>query len=104
MSIRQLAATRTRAREKGGVGAATWLSELIWRDFYAQILCTTRTSSTHAFKAEYRRPRVSATTRRCSPPGAKARTGYPLVDAAMRQINQTGYMHNRLRMVAASSW
>jgi deoxyribodipyrimidine photo-lyase len=36
------------------------------------------------------------------PPGATGRTGYPLVDAAMRQINRTGYMHNRLRMLVAS--
>ena len=88
-----------------GQGAATWLSELIWRDFYFMILSHhPKLASGSAFKAEY------DTLRWETGPQADAafaawcdgRTGYPLVDAAMLQLNQTGYMHNRLRMVTAS--
>jgi len=98
VSIRQLAA---HARRHGGEGADTWLSELIWRDFYHQILWHHPRVVTHAFRPEYDRlqwdeaPALFAAW-------CEAQTGYPLVDAAMRQLNQTGYMHNRLRMIVAS--
>lgn len=99
ISIRELAAT---AHGIGGSGAETWLSELIWREFYQQLLWH------HPQLAEGKcyRPEFDV-IEWPNPPGhfeawCEARTGYPLVDAAMRQINQTGYMHNRLRMVAAS--
>ncbi len=98
VSIRQLAAA---AWQQGGRGAQTWLSELIWRDFYHQILWhRPDVAAGHAFKPQYDALPWP------NPPGhfeawCEARTGYPLVDAAMRQLNQTGYMHNRLRMVAA---
>ncbi len=99
VSIRQLAAG---AWQQGGRGAQTWLSELIWRDFYHQTLWhRPDVASGHAFKRQYDALPWP------NPAGhfaawCEARTGYPLVDAAMRQLNQTGYMHNRLRMVAAS--
>ena len=99
VSVRQLAAF---AWQHGGRGAQTWLSELIWRDFYHQILFhQPQVAAGHAFKPQYDALPWP------DPPGhfeawSEARTGYPLVDAAMRQINQTGYMHNRLRMVVAS--
>ncbi len=99
VSIRQLAAA---AWQQGGRGAQSWLSELIWRDFYHQILWhRPDVAAGHAFKRQYDALPWP------NPPGhfeawCEARTGYPLVDAAMRQLNQTGYMHNRLRMVAAS--
>ncbi|MGB9130453.1 MAG: deoxyribodipyrimidine photo-lyase [Thiobacillus sp.] len=99
VSIRQLAAA---AWQQGGHGAQTWLSELIWRDFYHQILWhRPDVAAGHAFKRQYDALPWP------NPPGhfeawCEARTGYPLVDAAMRQLNQTGTMHNRLRMVAAS--
>jgi len=102
VSIRELAAhAHQRSLEPDGEGAATWLSELIWRDFYAQILWHHPQVVAHAFKPQYdalafeNDPRKFAAWR-------EGRTGYPIVDAAMRQINATGYMHNRLRMVAAS--
>jgi deoxyribodipyrimidine photo-lyase len=88
----------------GSAGAATWLSELIWRDFYAQILANFPHVVQGAFKPEYDRiewesgPQAEA----LFAAWCEARTGYPLVDAAMRQLNQSGYMHNRLRMVVAS--
>lgn len=99
VSIRQLAAA---AWQRGSRGAQTWLSELIWRDFYHQILWhRPEVAAGHAFKPQYDALPWP------NPPGhfeawCEARTGYPLVDAAMRQLNQTGYMHNRLRMVTAS--
>ena len=98
VSIRQLAA---HAHQQGGEGAQTWLSELIWRDFYHQILWHHPRVVAHAFRPEYEQlqwdeaPALFAAW-------CEARTGYPLVDAAMRQLNQSGYMHNRLRMVVAS--
>jgi len=88
-----------------GLGAATWLSELIWRDFYFMILSHhPRLAGGASFKQEYDALRWE------QGPAADAafaawcegRTGYPLIDAAMLQLNRTGYMHNRLRMVTAS--
>lgn len=99
VSIRQLAAA---AWQQGGRGAQTWLSELIWRDFYHQVLWhRPDVAAGHTFKQQY------DALPWLNPPGhfeawCDARTGYPLIDAAMRQLNRTGYMHNRLRMVTAS--
>ena len=104
VSIRKMAASALQQANAGSEGAATWLSELIWRDFYAQILSNFPQAATGAFKPEYQAISWES--------GDKAQalfkawcdgqTGYPLVDAAMAQLNQTGYMHNRLRMVTAS--
>lgn len=102
VSIRRLAAL---ARADASAGAATWLKELAWRDFYFQVLANfPRVGQGLSFKPEYDRiawlegplaeQRFAA--------WCEGRTGYPLVDAAMAQLNQTGYMHNRLRMVTAS--
>jgi deoxyribodipyrimidine photo-lyase len=88
-----------------GQGAATWLSELIWRDFYFMILSHhPKLAGGSAFKAEYDTLRWEAGPQADAAFAAwcDGRTGYPLVDAAMLQLNQTGYMHNRLRMVTAS--
>jgi deoxyribodipyrimidine photo-lyase len=98
VSVRRLARL---ALDIGGRGAETWLGELIWRDFYFQILWHHPRVVNQAFRHEYDGIAWP------NPPGhleawQDARTGYPLVDAAMRQINSSGYMHNRLRMVAAS--
>ncbi|PKO54070.1 MAG: deoxyribodipyrimidine photolyase [Betaproteobacteria bacterium HGW-Betaproteobacteria-21] len=98
VSVRELAAA---AWQHGGEGAETWLNELVWRDFYHMILWHHPRVVGAAFKPEFERvqwddaPELFAAW-------CEARTGYPLVDAAMRQLNQTGYMHNRLRMVVAS--
>jgi len=104
VSIRQLVATAWQRQLAGSPGATVWLSELIWRDFYAAILANCPHVAQSAFKPAY------AAIQWESGPTAEAlfatwcagRTGYPLVDAAMAQINQTGYMHNRLRMVVGS--
>ncbi|MGE0315643.1 MAG: deoxyribodipyrimidine photo-lyase [Lautropia sp.] len=84
-----------------GFGAATWLSELIWRDFYAQILYHHPRVVHHAFKPEYEAVAWVRDDARFAA-WCEARTGYPIVDAAMCQINRTGFMHNRLRMIVAS--
>ena len=85
-------------------GPAVWLSELIWRDFYHQVLHHHPHVVGHAFRPEYDAIRWEHGKHADTLFAAwcEGRTGYPLVDAAMRQINQTGYMHNRLRMVTAS--
>lgn len=81
--------------------AGAWLNELIWRDFYFMILDRYPGVVDHAFKPDYDAIRWDDW-----PAGYAAwcagRTGYPLVDAAMRQLNYSGWMHNRLRMVVAS--
>jgi deoxyribodipyrimidine photo-lyase len=89
------------ALEKGGEGADTWLSELIWREFYQMLLWHYPQTTEHAFQTKFDALPWP------NPPGhfeawCGARTGYPLMDAALRQLQQTGYMHNRLRMLAAS--
>ena len=85
-------------------GAATWLSELVWRDFYHQILHHHPHVVTHCFKPDYDRIRWEhgKPAQALFAAWCEGHTGYPLVDAAMAQINQSGYMHNRLRMVVAS--
>ncbi len=98
ISIRQLAAY---AHSQSSRGAQTWLSELIWRDFYHAILWHHPRVESQCFK-----PQFDSLEWDESPDLLTAwqngKTGYPLVDAAMRQLVQSGYMHNRLRMVAAS--
>ncbi len=104
VSIRQLAATALQRQIQGSQGAAVWLGELIWRDFYFQILANFPHVAQGAYKREYdaivweRGEHAQALFQAW----CEGRTGYPLVDAAMAQLNQTGYMHNRLRMVAGS--
>jgi deoxyribodipyrimidine photo-lyase len=99
VSVRHLA---REAKLAANTGAATWLNELIWRDFYFQILYhNPQVANGMAFKAEFNAipfPNDHALFKAW----CIGMTGYPLVDAAMRQLNTTGYMHNRLRMVAAS--
>ncbi|MWB96802.1 deoxyribodipyrimidine photo-lyase [Flavobacterium sp. GA093] len=79
----------------------TFLSELIWREFFIQILFSFPNCVNHNFKSAYDgiqwRNNEEDFKRWCS-----GTTGYPMVDAGMRQLNETGYMHNRVRMVVAS--
>jgi deoxyribodipyrimidine photo-lyase len=78
-----------------------FLSELIWREFFMQILFSFPKVVTHNFKSAYDgiqwKNDEEDFKRWCS-----GTTGYPMVDAGMRQLNETGYMHNRVRMVVAS--
>lgn len=85
----------------GGAGALTYASELLWREFYAQVLFHRPDTVTACFQRQWDNLQwqnnaefVAAWMEGC--------TGYPIVDAAMRQLNATGWMHNRLRMIVAS--
>ncbi|MDA7415385.1 deoxyribodipyrimidine photo-lyase [Xenophilus arseniciresistens] len=105
VSIRELAAPAHQLALQGNSGAATWVSELIWRDFYLQLLSHhPQVGQGKSFKAVYDRIHWHQGKHADALFAAwcEGRTGYPLVDAAMRQLLTTGYMHNRLRMVAAS--
>jgi len=95
ISIRELASTAKKLNE-------TFLNELIWRDFYQSILWHFPHVGLHkAFKSEYEniewRNNEHDFELWC-----KGETGYPIVDAGMRELNQTGFMHNRVRMIVAS--
>ncbi|CAG4988598.1 Deoxyribodipyrimidine photo-lyase [Dyadobacter sp. CECT 9275] len=95
VSIRELA---RRAFENSN----TWLNELIWRDFYHQILWNfPHVGNGKAFRADYDRIRWRNNEHefKC---WCEGKTGYPLVDAGMHELNETGFMHNRVRMVTAS--
>ena len=104
VSIRKMASSALALQKTGNEGAATWLNELIWRDFYAQILANFPHAASSAFKPDYDAIawEQGEKAQALFSAWCEGRTGYPLVDAAMAQINQTGYMHNRLRMVTAS--
>jgi len=104
VSIRTLASLAYALHLQGNAGASTWLSELIWRDFYHQILANHPRVVGHSFKPEYDAIKWEhgKHAEALFAAWCEGRTGYPLVDAAMAQLNQTGYMHNRLRMVTAS--
>ncbi|MBC7602083.1 MAG: deoxyribodipyrimidine photo-lyase, partial [Ramlibacter sp.] len=109
VSIRELARRAHASSAKGSDGAATWLGELIWRDFFFQILANFPHVAGKNHAGANFRPAYNAIKWEEGPHAdelfaawCEGRTGYPLVDAAMAQINRTGYMHNRLRMVVAS--
>lgn len=82
-------------------GADTWLNELIWREFYSAILYHFPHVRRQSFREAYRSIEW-ANDQSEFEAWCAGRTGYPLVDAAMRQLEQTGWMHNRARMVVAS--
>ncbi|WKZ58368.1 MAG: deoxyribodipyrimidine photo-lyase [Cyclobacteriaceae bacterium] len=94
VSIRRLVQVALKKNEK-------WLNELIWRDFYHMILWHFPHVVSKAFKPAY-----DQIEWRNDPVEFKAwcegKTGYPIVDAGMRELNETGYMHNRVRMIVAS--
>jgi len=102
ISARQavVAALQSLAGE-GGKGAEVWLSELIWREFYVSILYHFPQVLERSFRVKY-----EAIPWHNDPADFAAwqsgHTGYPIVDAAMRQLQATGWMHNRARMIVAS--
>lgn len=101
VSIRQIAALAVERTASGCLGAQTWLSELAWRDFYFMILWHYPQVVQQAFKPKYDQIQWDEAPELWQA-WCEGRTGYPIVDAAMRQLHQTGYMHNRLRMIVAS--
>ncbi len=104
LSLRRLVAIASQRVEGGSRGAQTWLSELIWRDFYHQVLYHHPHVVAHAYRADCDALRWERGEQAEAHFAAwcDGRTGYPLVDAGMRQLYATGYMHNRLRMITAS--
>lgn len=88
------------ARGETSPGASTWLSELIWREFYMMILDRFPFVVNHAFQQPYDDIAWPGEDEHFDA-WCEGRTGYPLVDAAMRHFNATGWMHNRLRMITA---
>lgn len=94
ISIRTLAA-------EAGVLNETFLNELIWRDFYHMILWHFPKVVGHAFKPEYDKIRWRNNEKEFMA-WCEGKTGYPIVDAGMRELNATGFMHNRVRMTVAS--
>ena len=94
VSIRKLAQVAVKTSD-------SWLNELIWREFYQMILWYFPHVETHAFKPAYGRIEWR------NEPGefnawCEGKTGYPMVDAGMRELNTTGFMHNRVRMITAT--
>jgi deoxyribodipyrimidine photo-lyase len=109
VSIREVAARAHALAQAGSAGASVWLDELIWRDFYLQILANFPHVAGPDHQGRNFKPAYDTIEWEQGPAAdrlfqawCEGRTGYPLVDAAMAQINRTGYMHNRLRMVVAS--
>lgn len=94
ISIRELA-------DEAGALNETFLNELIWRDFYHMILWHFPRVVGHAFKPEYDKIRWRNNEKEFDA-WCNGITGYPIVDAGMRELNQTGFMHNRVRMIVAS--
>lgn len=94
VSIRKLAQSAWKINEK-------YLNELIWRDFYMMILHHNPHVVGGAFRPEYDRIEWNSNTDHFDA-WCAGKTGYPLVDAGMRELNATGFMHNRVRMVVAS--
>ncbi len=78
-----------------------WLNELIWRDFYQAIIFHFPHSATSSFKPQYDRI-IWRNNEAEFKSWCDGKTGYPIVDAGMRELNSTGHMHNRVRMVVAS--
>ena len=94
ISIRKLARTAKTLNE-------TFLNELIWREFYQAILWHFPAVVGHSFRRKYDNINWRNDEREFAA-WCAGQTGYPIVDAGMRELNETGYMHNRVRMITAS--
>jgi deoxyribodipyrimidine photo-lyase len=79
----------------------TWLNELIWRDFYMMILYHFPHAAKNSFKPQYDRIEWRNNESEFKA-WCEGKTGFPIVDAGMRELNTTGFMHNRVRMIVAS--
>lgn len=87
--------------DRGGPGSRTFRNELAWRDFYLQVQLNFPHTARLEFQERYRKLSWE-TDHDALEAWQQGRTGYPVVDAAMRQLNATGFMHNRARMIVAS--
>ncbi len=106
VNIRTVLQRLQRARASAGEapaavkGCDVWLSELVWREFYIQVLANHPHVATRCFRPEYDALEWEGGDERFDA-WCAGRTGYPIVDAAMRCLSATGWMHNRLRMITA---
>ena len=98
LSIRDMVRSSLKSRDEG---SKTWLSELIWRDFYQMLLDAHPEIEKRAFKPEYDNIKWLGSAADFKA-WREGETGYPIIDSAMRCFNATGMMHNRLRMIVAS--
>ena len=90
------------ARLPGGAGAEEFRRQLCWRDFYAHVLAHFPGNARHEFQERYRGSIRWSRGEKRFQAWCEGRTGYPLVDAAMRQLRREGWVHNRARLVAGS--
>ncbi|MFJ6795380.1 cryptochrome/photolyase family protein [Streptomyces sp. NPDC091268] len=91
-----------RSRAAGGPGAEAFVRQLCWRDFHHQVLAARPAAARADYRARQDRWRTGRAAEEEVEAWKQGRTGYPLVDAAMRQLRHEGWMHNRGRLVAAS--
>ena len=96
----RLQTARSEAPPGGERGCMVWETELLWREFYSQILANFPHVAERCFRPEYDALKWEGTEEQFQA-WCDGRTGYPIVDAAMRCLNATGRMHNRLRMIVA---
>ena len=90
-----------RARDKGGAGADAFVRQLAWRDFYAHVLRAFPGNARHAHKRAFDRLEWED-DHAAFDAWREGRTGFPVVDAGMRQLRHRGWMHNRARLIVAS--
>ncbi|MEU8528448.1 deoxyribodipyrimidine photo-lyase [Streptomyces sp. NPDC048629] len=91
-----------RARKRGGAGAEAFVRQLCWRDFHHQVLAARPEAADADYRPRHDRWRRGADMEADLAAWREGRTGYPVVDAAMRQLAHEGWMHNRGRLIAAS--
>ena len=106
LSMRQvvtaaLSVINSAANEAEHLNADAWLNQLIWREFFTNILFHFPSAKTEAFRERYRKIRW-INDQQDFEAWKMGKTGYPLVDAGMRQLTAAGWMHNRVRMISAS--
>ncbi|MFF7051256.1 cryptochrome/photolyase family protein [Streptomyces griseorubiginosus] len=91
-----------RARRAGGPGAEAFVRQLAWRDFHRQVLAAHPAAADADYRTQHDRWRSEKEARKDVEAWKEGRTGYPVVDAAMRQLRHEGWMHNRGRLLTAS--
>ncbi|KOV59636.1 cryptochrome/photolyase family protein [Streptomyces sp. MMG1121] len=91
-----------RARAHGGLGAEALVRQLAWRDFHRQVLAARPDAARADYRAKNDRWRDERTAKADIEAWQEGRTGYPVIDAAMRQLRHEGWMHNRARLLTAS--
>ncbi|MFF7366947.1 cryptochrome/photolyase family protein [Streptomyces tricolor] len=91
-----------RARRAGGPGAEAFVRQVAWRDFHRQVLAARPGAAGADYRTRHDRWRSERTAREDFEAWREGRTGYPVIDAAMRQLRHEGWMHNRARLLTAS--